>query len=173
MASFTEHIDQAKRNLAFLCETNSMSNVSWDWQVTIAYYVGVHFMNAHLAQVANFHYRSHEAIKNAISPAVGGVAMLPNDIYLSYGKLEGLSRRSRYLCHQDPAMSTELGNHVTIPKHFAKAIKHLDRIINYFVGTYSISITPPPEIECEELTKQALLNVFVLKIKAIIKESAA
>lgn len=139
-----------------------MANVSWDWQVTIAYYVGVHFMNAHLAQVANFHFRSHEAVKNAINPFANGVGKLPNEIYVSYGKLEGLSRRSRYLCHQDPTI-TDTSNHVTIPKHFAKAIKNLDKVINHICNLYNITIQPPPEIHCDELTKQNQLSIFKLR----------
>jgi hypothetical protein len=163
LASFNEHIDQAKRNIAFLCETNSMNPVSWDWQVTIAYYIGVHFMNAHLAQVANFHFRSHGAVDNAINPFNNGAGKVPNEIYVSYGKLEGLSRRSRYLCHQDPAI-TDTTNHVTIPKHFAKAMKSLDKIISHFSTLYSLTIQPPTEIGCEELIKPDILNVFKVKV---------
>ena len=50
MASFQEHIAQANRNLDFLEQANQSLNTFWDWQVTAAFYVCVHLVNAHLAQ---------------------------------------------------------------------------------------------------------------------------
>lgn len=170
MATFSEHIGQAERNLSFLCGTNSMNPVYWDWQVTIAYYVAVHFMNAHLAHVVNSHFRSHEAVKHAINPYANQPGKVPEEIYTSYGRLEGLSKRSRYLCHQDPA-NRDNSNHITIPKHFARAIKSLEKILNYFCKLYGISISPPPEIFCDELTKQSQLNIFILKASPLSESS--
>lgn len=93
MASFDSHILQAKNNLDFLLAINLINNINWDWQVTIAYYVGVHIVNAHIIGTSNMHYRAHHEVKNELY----NDAEIPEDIYLAYAKLEGLSRRARYL----------------------------------------------------------------------------
>lgn len=164
MASFEEHITQAKRNLTFLTETNSKMQTYWDWQVTTAFYVAVHLVNAHLAKAANIHYKTHEAVKNEINPlslSSNPACMVDQNAYLAYTKLEGLSRRSRYLCHQDKNVTTEDDiAHTTSEKHFAKAIKNLDKLLLYFMAKYSITIDPPPTVICTELQKQSLLSVF-------------
>ncbi len=64
MASFQDHISQAKCNLRFLGSVNNQIKNTWDWQVTVAFYVAVHMINARIADKANLHYRSHEAVKN-------------------------------------------------------------------------------------------------------------
>lgn len=159
MAAFDEHIRQVLRNLNFLKETNFKNPSFWDWQVTIAYYTAVHIVNAHLAQVANLHYRTHEDVKNAINPfsplALGKVN---NDIYLAYTKLENLSRRSRYLCHDDPKQFNETA-HLTFDKHFAKAIRHLDKIISYFQRIYKFKCEKI-KIACPGLSLADKLEFF-------------
>ena len=162
MASFDEHINQAKRNLAFLIEVNSNNNSNWDWQVTICFYIGVHLINAHLARIGNLHYRNHEDVRNAISPvSTLSVCQLPQDIYLSYVKLEGLSRRARYLCNENFQI-TDTRQFLTYDKHFAKAIKNLDRILIHFKNTYKINFNSP-QITCIDLTAKTPLQVFTVK----------
>lgn len=137
----------------------------WDWQVTTAYYAAVHLLNAHLAKTANIHYKVHEAVKNEINPeSMSGnpACRIEMDIYLCYVKLEGLSRRSRYLCHQDKQV-VSYDKHTTYDKHFAKSIKYLDKILEYFMNLHSFQITPSPQVSCPELTKQSQLKVFKLK----------
>ena len=97
MASFDSHILQAKNNLDFLLAINLINNINWDWQVTIAYYVGVHIVNAHIIGTSNMHYRAHHEVKNVLY----NDSSIPEDIYLAYAKLEGLSRRARYLISED------------------------------------------------------------------------
>ncbi|MEJ0105203.1 MAG: hypothetical protein WDO19_22760 [Bacteroidota bacterium] len=159
MASFDEHINQAKSNLLFLTETNSKNNSFWDWQVTTAFYVAVHIVNAHLAHIGNLHYRTHEDVKNAINPynplALGKI---DETIYLCYAKLEGLSRRSRYLCHDDPA-NRGTNVHLTYDRHFAKAIRNLDKLLNFFNLNYNLKYTKP-KISCSELSKSENFKVF-------------
>lgn len=162
MASFESHTDQAKRNLNFLVSINESQRDFWDWQVTVCFYVNVHLVNAHLARVGDLHYRTHEDVKNAINPynslAIGKVS---DEIYLAYTKLEGLSRRSRYLCHDDPA-NKESGSHPTYDKHFAKAIKQLDKLLNYFGGLYSLDFGKP-EVSCLDLSARTPLAIFRVK----------
>lgn len=161
MASFDEHILQAKSNLKFLEETNSKNQSFWDWQVTAAFYVAVHIVNAHLAQVANLHYRTHEDVKNAINPhrplAIGKV---DEPIYLSYVKLEGLSRRSRYLCHDNNETHSNL-QHLTYDKHFTKAIRKLDELLDYFSNKYSLTI-PTTSVKAPELSPGEGLKLFAV-----------
>jgi hypothetical protein len=159
LASFDAHIDQAKKNLNFLVETNSRNTTNWDWQVTICFYAAVHIVNAHLAATANLHYRTHEDVKNAINPhAPLSLAKIPEPIYLAYVKLEGLSRRARYLCSDDNAnrATTEF---FTYDKHFAKAIKNLDVVLDHFKTLYNFTFPPLP-VYCVDLSTKTPLKVF-------------
>jgi len=159
VASFQNHIVQAKRNLSFLVSINSSHNEYWDWQVTVTFYVNVHVINAHLAQAADLHYRTHEDVKNAINPYNNSsLVRIPEEIYLAYVKLEGLSRRSRYLCHDDPK-NRDQGYHPTYDKHFAKAIKQLDKILKFFGEKYSVEFGTPV-VTCLELTAKTPLMIF-------------
>lgn len=154
MASFDDHIRQAKGNLSILSEFNNKIANGWDWQVTIVYYVAVHLMNAHLAKKANLHYKTHEQVKNALFSSTS-VGKIPEDIYLSYVKLEGLSRRSRYLCHENNAGLDSL-TYLTYDKHFKKALKNLDRILKFFDDEYKISFKAI-SIDCIEVKDDKLV----------------
>lgn len=158
MASFDEHIQQANNNLKFLTETNSKCQSFWDWQVTTCFYTAVHLVNAHLAKVANLHYRTHEHVKNAINPFNPlAVPKVSQDLYLSYTKLEGLSRRSRYLCHED--LTSSNAGHLTYDKHLAKAIRHLDIVLDYFTVLYNLTFSQA-KIFCPDLSKNDKLKMF-------------
>lgn len=158
MASYEAHIDQAKKNLAFLISNNSRDSPHWDWQVTICYYVAVHLANAHLAKAANMHYRTHEAVKNALCPHPLSLTQLPEAVYLAFAKLEGLSRRSRYLCHDSPCNREEIA-FFTYDKHFAKAIKNLDKLLCHFKALYGIYFVNL-EVKCADLNKNSGLVIF-------------
>jgi len=159
LASFDTHINQAKKNLEFLIETDSRNNKNWDWQITICFYAAVHIVNAHLAKVANLHYRTHEAVKNAINPfATLSTTKVPQEIYLAYTKLEGLSRRARYLCHEK-SVDEPTKEFFTYDKHFARAIKHLDIILDYFKKEYNITYCAL-SVSCVELTHKTPLKIF-------------
>ena len=148
MAGFDDHIRQAKSNISVLSEFNQKIENGWDWQVTIAYYVAVHLMNAHLAQKANLHYKTHESVKNALySPT--SVAKIPDDIYTAYVKLEGLSRRSRYLCHEDNPAQPHLP-FLTYDKHLKKALKNLDKVVGFIAKEYKVSFNKA-NIDCIEI----------------------
>ncbi len=155
MASFQEHINQASKNLQFLCDVNSNINDSWDWQVTISFYAAVHLINAHVAKTSNQHYRSHEDVSNAINPFnTLSPSRLPEDIYLSYTKLQALSRRSRYLINEQKE-NRETKAFFTYDKHFSKAIKNIDVVLKYIEKSYSVSF-PKTSISCIELKKSPL-----------------
>lgn len=162
MASFEEHIHQAKNNLSFLVETNIRNSSNWAWQVTISFYVAVHTINAHIAKMANLHYRTHEDVKNAINPHNPlSVTKIPENVYLSYAKLQGLSRRARYLCHEDYEKK-ETRAFFTYDRHFAKAIKNLDKLLDYFQQEYSIN-WGNMEVGCMDLSKKDTLLVFKVR----------
>lgn len=155
MASFDEHINQAKRNCEFLALVNRDYPLYWDWQTTIAFYAGVHLINAHIARKANLHYRSHEHVENAISPySLASPCKLPEQIYSAYTQLQWLSRRSRYLI-SDEASDQSTGVHFTKGKHLTRAIKRLNILLEYIAiqygqnfNTYSIDC---PKLESETL----------------------
>lgn len=159
MASFDEHINQCKSNLLFLSETNSKINSYWDWQVTISFYAAVHLVNAHIAKAANLHYRTHEDTKNALNPySKLSVCKVPEEIFTTYGKLENLSRRSRYMCSDTANMPNNVAFR-TNAKHFARAIRYLDKLLEYFKGKYGIEITKY-KIVCPELSKAERFENF-------------
>lgn len=160
MASFNEHITRAKQNLAFLIQINSQPTHSWDWEVTVCFYAAVHLVDAHLAMTPDVHPTSHKERKHLISPSSAGVHQLPTQIYLRYRKLEGLSKRARYMCDEDPS-KLDNSPHPTYDKHLGRAIKILDELLEYFGNLYSISFTQVP-IKCPDLPQTTRLKAFVL-----------
>ncbi len=159
MAGFENHIEQAKHNLLFLDETSHFSpNEFWDWKVTICFYVAVHIVNSHLAKKIHAHYRSHNDVSNALNPNNPlSPTKVPEEIYLAYKKLQGLSRRSRYLVHDNPKNHAE-EKFLTYDKHFAKAIKNLDILIQYITTNYGVHFEKH-STTCIEL-KNTPLNHF-------------
>ena len=150
MASFVEHINQAKSNLDFLDLVSNKVQSHWDWQVTVSFYTAVHLINAHIATKSNQHYRSHELVNNAINPFnQTSITKLPEELYTSYMKLQNLSRRARYLCHDDPRNHDKKG-FLTYDKHFSKSITHLEKLLSFMATEYSISFNSI-SINCIEL----------------------
>jgi hypothetical protein len=152
LPEFSEHINQALHNLEILGSVNSRIENSWDWQVTICYYIAVHLVNAHVAKTCNLHYRSHSEVESAINfMNQASLARLNETVYLSFIKLNGLSRRSRYLIN-DNLKRKETQPHFTYTVHLAKAIRQLDVILGFFVERYLIKL-PVTNIKCIDLNK--------------------
>lgn len=159
MASFQEHIDQAYKNIDFLCCVNCYCRSNIDWQTTVSFYVCVHLINAHVAQTSNQHYRTHVQIDKSINPFVvpPKASALPQGIYTTYGKLKNLSRRSRYLVNNDPSNTSVQAFH-TKEKHFGKSIEYLDNIMDFMATTHTVTFTVK-NINCH-LIKNKNLNYF-------------
>ena len=140
MASYRDHLAQASKNLRFLVGVNKNCNEHLDWQVTTSFYVGVHLMNAFLAQEANFHFSSHERVQNAIGPqSVIARTRLDEATYLAYIKLRNLSRRARYLCNENnPSENLGVASFI-LEKHFLKSFTHLDSLMTFFYKKYGHS----------------------------------
>ena len=150
MANFQEHINQAKKNLNFLSNTNTFINNSWDWQVTTCFYVAVHLVNAHIAKKIDQHYRSHEQVNDALNPfKTLSPTKISESHFLSYKKLQGLSRRSRYLCSDDTS-NHDAGAFLTYDKHLAKALKHLESVLQFIHLEYGVNF-PVSHIDCIEI----------------------
>lgn len=161
MASFNEHIAQANRNLDFLEQANQSVGAFWDWQVTAAFYVGVHLINAHLAQKSGLSFRSHQQVDEAINPFNQlSVTRLSESNYLAYDKLQGLARRARYLCSEDRGNKATTV-HFTYDKHFARAVRNLDALINFIEKEYSIKLKSI-SVRCIELKKGSLHHISIL-----------
>lgn len=151
MATFDEHIYQAKENLKFLESVTTKIDDHWDWKVTICFYVSVHLINAHISKFG-LHYRTHKDVENAINPEkLSSPSKLDEDSYLQYLKLRNLSRRSRYLCHDKPNIPNEHAYH-TFDKHFAKALPHLDGLLAYMSNAYNVKFDKV-SVKCIELKK--------------------
>ncbi len=146
MAKFQDHIVQAKTNLKFLETINQSANSYWDWQVTVAFYVGVHLINSHLVKKLGYSFYSHTDTLNSINfSTVLSPAKMEQSEYLAYRKLYNLSRRSRYLCMDaDNAKSkSDPGTaYLTYSRHLDKAINHLEAILSFIGNNYSQTFDP-------------------------------
>jgi uncharacterized protein (UPF0332 family) len=138
LANFVEHIRQANSNLEFLEAVNKTQNSKYDWQVTAAYYSAVHLINSHLS-IFDLHFRTHDQTKDALNPFKQvSVTKVPEEIYLAYLKMEGLSRRARYLCHDNPRELVK-NNLLTHSEHLKKTLTNLDLIVDFISTKYKIS----------------------------------
>lgn len=151
MAGFEDHITQAQRNLSFLEKVNNQINDYPDWQVTICFYTALHFVNAHLSTFG-LQYRRHNDVKHALNPKVPlSTSKLPEEEYIAYVTLQMLSRRSRYLVNEKEVTSDRA--FFTYDKHLAKALIHLDRLIQFFNKKYNLNIDKV-SVKCLELHPQ-------------------
>lgn len=158
MANFNDHLNQATKNFSVLAQVNGLIPDSWDWQVTISYYTAVHLANAHIAITINQHYRTHAKVGEALNPYIPlNPSCFDEQVYNSYQLLTGLSRRSRYLCSDDPTAdsATQERLNFTSEKHFAKAVRHLNIVIEYFCKTHKISFSEI-KINCDRIKKDNL-----------------
>ena len=162
MASFDEHINHLKKNLDFLSQVNKNFGGYWDWQVTTCFYSCVHLVNAHIAKVANLHYRSHEEVNNILNPySALSPCKLPEEEYSYYVNLQWLSRRSRYLISDDKNDSSNRG-FFTSEKHFARAIPYLDKLMSYMATLHGITF-PKYEIYSGIIKQENVSNFTILK----------
>ena len=160
MASFDEHISQVKRNLSFFKTVNSTENF-FDWQATICFYCAVHLVNSRIAKEAGLHYRSHEDVKNAISPYnTTSICKIDDKTNVAYLALEKISRRARYLCSDSNSNVPEKA-FLTYDKHVAKAIRHLNTIMEYFNTQYDLNfeIIKVKNVEIKSSEKLSYFNV--------------
>ncbi len=161
MATFSEHINQAKSNLSFLGNITTIEG-SWDWQVTVSFYVAVHLANAHLAQKANLHYRTHADVDNALNFAqIMSPYRFNEQNYLAYRKLQNFSRRSRYLVNDNLSDKSKKAK-FTHSIHLSKALTHLNTLMDFIKEEYAITFEII-EINCVEL-KNKELEFFQSKV---------
>lgn len=139
MATFGDHIAQAKHNYKFCEFICKNSDDFYDWRVTVNFYTCIHLINAHLAYVEDTHYRRHSDVEDAINPYKKGLCCLPVEIFLSYKKLHNLSRRSRYLINEKMDNRDECMHH-TSETHYKKSLNRLNEIASFFEATYKVSI---------------------------------
>lgn len=138
MANFCDHIAQARHNYNF-SKVLSSENEYYDWRVTVNFYICIHLINAILAYEKDAHYRRHKDVEKAINPFNGECA-IPQVIFLSYKKLHNLSRRSRYLIHEDNKMYAENCVHHTSENHYNKSVNRLSEIATFFEEKYKVTI---------------------------------
>ena len=153
MASFDEHIHQAKRNLNFLKNINNHIEDCFDWQVTVCFYASLHIVNAHLSKY-NLQYRKHSDVNHAINFTTYFPSKLPEDIYLAYMSLQSLSRRSRYLANDKDNNLNKAHAFYTYEKHLAKSFRHLETLLNYFNSKYKIDLHCK-NLKCIEIKNKA------------------
>lgn len=173
MASFQDHINKAKTNFQFLEKVNSLNIECVDWQVTVSFYTSLHLINAYLAKEGNIHYTKHKDVRliiwfdNSTSPF-----RLDENTCLKYRALENLSRRSRYMCHDDDSQrNTEVNKaraFLTNEKHLVKAIRYLDELIAVFDEKYELGIEPIKFVS-RELPLTNSLKYFNSKVTSPLK----
>jgi hypothetical protein len=150
LATAQEHINQANNNIAFLQNINNNISNCIDWQVTVSFYTALHLVNAHISTF-NLQYRRHTDVKDVLNPYnQTSVMKLPENEYTAYMSLQSLSRRARYLVNEkDNNLATNTA-FLTYEKHLAKALKHLDVLMQYFTAKYNYTL-PVISVKCTEL----------------------
>ena len=157
MPQFQDHIKQAKNNIAFLKDLNLKIDSYHDWQVTVCFYIAVHLANAHLAK-NGLQFRKHSSVNHALNPEVQtSITKIDEDTYLAYMKLFNLSRRSRYLTSENQKDAKSDDSFPTYDKHFAKALRYLDKILSYFSMKHAEEFDNIV-IKCSEISKSENLN---------------
>lgn len=129
MSRYRAHLLQANSNLEFLEQVNLTNPRRYDWQTTVAFYSALHLVNAHLCDYGA-RYRSHHDVKDAINPVRARPSAVSHEAYTDYQKLFRLSRRARYLLDESSADQDRVAH--TSEKHFAQAVRRLDRLLAYF-----------------------------------------
>jgi hypothetical protein len=152
VATFQEHINQAKCNIAFLQNINNIVDDCIDWQVTVAFYTALHLVNAHISS-NGLQYRRHTDVKDVL-------LKLPEDEYTSYVSLQSLSRRARYLVSEKDNNLADATAFFTYEKHLAKAFKHLDVLMRYFTTRYTFEL-PILTVKCIELKLNTEMKFLV------------
>lgn len=164
MGSFSAHLLQAKTNLQFLQNVNSNISDCWDWQVTTCFYSALHLISAHIVDKTGKNYLSHSQVSNLINfEEQLSVAKVDEQTYISYKKLQLLSRRSRYLIalsEQSKGVSIQPVC-LTYDRHFKKAIYHLDKVMDYVSSNYNVSFDVI-DLKCVELKKDTYNHFKVI-----------
>jgi hypothetical protein len=118
--------------------------------VTVSFYTALHLVNAHISTF-NLQYRRHTDVKDVLNPYNQTSTMrLPENEYTAYMSLQSLSRRARYLVNEKDNNLTTSTAFLTYEKHLAKALKHLDVLMQYFTAKYNYTL-PTIKIRCTEL----------------------
>lgn len=142
MPHFNSHFTQAKKNLKFLSEISvAYPKGYWDWKVTVAFYAALHLVNGHINKTTNNSYRTHKETNQALNPYNKlSLSKIPEEECLRYEKLHNLSRRSRYLCSEkvQNRIAETQKSYNTYDKHFAKCMRHLDKLMHFFGEKYNI-----------------------------------
>lgn len=147
MASFEDHIQQAIKNINFLQNINNQISDCYDWQITCGFYSSLHLVNAHLSKF-KLHYRTHTDVKHALNPEVSmSISKIPEDVFVAYISLQSLSRRARYLVNDKEVALQETQAALVYEKHFEKAIRHLNTIIDFIVKKYDCKAFPVIKIK--------------------------
>ncbi len=95
MPSKLDHLAQARHNREVLQQLQRSGSTFSDWQITVAFYVALHRVDAHLAS-----YREHPKSHEDRIRIIRGMRQFKGAIYNSYRELEDLSRQARYDCVQ-------------------------------------------------------------------------
>jgi len=147
LASFAEHIQQAKRSLSFLQVIHNSINDCTDWQITAAFYSSLHLLNAHIATKGH-QSRSHSDLKDLLNPYNSRSGLrLPEIEYTAYVSLQSLSRRARYMVNEKNNNLEQKQAFFIYDRHLAKALRHLDTLMKYIAEKYDQRL-PLLRVDC-------------------------
>lgn len=154
MATFEEHLAQAKSNIAFL-EHLSSTGKYIDWQITACFYVAVHLANAHIAKQESKNFRAHIDVTDSLNPFNDFPSKVSEPVFISFQRLHNLSRKARYLV---PPMSPDVSIApacYAAPKHLITAVQSLDVIIQGFKDIHRFAL-PKIQFTSSEFFKYRL-----------------
>jgi len=93
--------------------------------------------------------------RNPLSPA-----HLTDELYIAYNKLYNLSRRARYLIHEDPK-NPDNSEFLTYSKHLEKAIKNLEKLLLFFKTNYGVAFDIN-KVKCVDLREKYKSDFFII-----------
>lgn len=99
--------------------------------------------------MVNEHYRTHIDTLKAIDPQFNRPTKISQATYDSYRSLQNLSRIARYLSKN--TTKTDDTAVMIYDKHYAKAIRMLNKVIDYFSIKYTDVEMPKIKIKCADL----------------------
>lgn len=160
MATFDEHLTQAKRNIAFL-EHLSSTGKFIDWQITACFYVAVHLANAHIAKQEGKNFRAHIDVTDSLNPFKNYPSKVSETVFTSFQRLHNLSRKARYLVPPSSENDGVVPACYAVPKHLITAVQSLDVIIQGFKDIHRFSL-PKIQFTSSEIFRYQLKHFDIL-----------
>ena len=161
MATFDEHLTQAKSNIAFL-EHLSSTGKYIDWQITACFYVAVHLANAHIAKQEGKNFRAHIDVTDSLNPFKDYPSKVSERVFTSFQRLHNLSRKARYLVPPTSQDDGVVPACYAAPRHLITSVQSLDIIIQGMKDIHRFSL-PKIQFISSEIFSYPLIHFEIVR----------